>query len=156
MADWILPDGFTDADSVWTDEAKAYDFATGTYAWSLENSNMWQHTLEVHFSTDCINVTKIRAWVSMGPDAVQGDLQIRVYDGIGGEELVKNSPIAEGQYVEIAVNVVHTVRYISIRFMGTGLVNGQQRVHELHAFGDGGPGSLPAFPEGTLTQSYYY
>jgi len=139
MADWISPDGFSDTDVVWTDEELVYDGNTGTYGWCPQNGNAWQHACDFTFSVNVTNCTKIRIWVSIAPDADWSDFQVRVYDGISNEELVINSKITEGEYVEAACDTVHTINYISVRFCGQTVKYGQQRVHELQAYGEGGP-----------------
>lgn len=139
MADWISPDGFTDGSGLWFDEVNAYDDDTGTYAYVQQNGNIWTQACYWNFSVDCTNVTKIRIWISKAVDAGISDFDCRVGNGIDIDEIVFGSPIAEGQWVEGNVNTVHTVNYIWLRFQGQGLQYGELRVHELQAYGDGGP-----------------
>jgi len=153
MADWIFPDGFTDISGSWTDESLAYDGDTGTYAWVLQNSNAWGNRCNFTFSTDVTNCTKIRIWISSAADADIGDLDVRVYDGIGGSEIVISSKKTEGQYVEANVTTCHTVNYMDIRFGGLTAKYGQHRLHEIQVYGDGGPTGSP--PSSFASGAYF-
>jgi len=145
MADWISPDGFTDGGGLWTDETKIYDLDTGTYGYVLQNGNAWSQAIELDYSIDCTSVSKIRFWISMAADADFSSMQVRVYDGLGGEELVINSKPVTGQYIEANVISCTTVQYATARFCGQSVKYGEQRLHEFAVFGDGGPvGSPPS------------
>ena len=86
----------------------------------------------------------------MAADADFSSMQIRVYDGIGGEELVVNTKPVTGQYVEANVTTCTTIQYATARFCGQTVKYGQQRLHEFQVFGEGGPGGGPvtAFASG--------
>lgn len=139
MARWISPDGFVDAGEVWEDEPNAYNGNTENYAHVHQNGNAWNDVCDFTFSIDVTDCTKIRIWVSLAADADWSDFQVRVYDGIGGEELVISGTITEGEYVEAAVDTVHTIEYMSVRFCGQTVKTGEHRVHEIWAWGEGGP-----------------
>lgn len=140
MTGWVLPDGFTDASGTWSDEENGYDNNTDTFAYVLQNGNAWNDRCYFDFSVNVTNCTKIRVWVSIAADADWSDFDVRVGNGVDVDEIVIGSTIAQGQYVEANVNSVHTISYIHIRFQGLTAKFGQMRVHEIQAYGDGGPG----------------
>ena len=138
MATWISPDGFIDASVAWSDETLAYDGNTGTYAYVQQASNAWTDICKFTFSANVTNCTKIRIWVSMEPLLADfGDLDVRVWHG-ASFEMIFTEKCAEGAYIEGAVSVEDEIDSISIRFGGLTAKYGEQRLHEIQAYGEGG------------------
>ncbi len=136
MSEWRSPDGFIDGGEVWSDEALAYDGNTGTYAYVHQNGNAWTDICKFTFSVNVTNCTKIRIWVSIEPLLADfGDLDVRVWHG-ASFELIFTETCEVGGYVEGIVSVEDEIDAISIRFGGLTAKYGEQRLHEIHAYGD--------------------
>lgn len=142
--DWILPDGFTDSQNAWTDEASAYDGNTGTFAYCAQNSNMWQQACHFTFSTPVANPNTLRLWVDHAADAKLGKVDIHLYDITETMQSLYQSTMLHGQYVQIAGITLDTVSYIWIRFEGGTVQYGNLQLHEIAVYGDSPEEEPPA------------
>lgn len=120
---WHSPDGYSDSGNKWSDEPKAYDGNTGTYAYVAQNLNMWCDWCRFTFSSPVVNASLLRIWMSHEVGATPNMCHLKAYNGVGGEETLIYTNIDHDKYVEVAVTLA-SIAYIEVRFQGqTGVTN---------------------------------
>lgn len=125
---WKSPDGYIDENEKWSDEAKAYDNDTETYAeHELLGTYQWGATLKLTFSTP-IKANKLRFWID------------------NEDERVQISAIVDGQYIPVWWGKLGTDKYVEksfsqgmvseiwIRFYNYDAEGLYPRVHEAHVW----------------------
>ena len=107
---WVSPTGFVDPATKWSDEAKAYDDNTATYAVTDANvaGNTWSDFLEfTHAALDCDSVRAFQNWT------VNYFIDLDVYDGNWHDITEEAFPLND--WHEIALGATYTLTKIRIR-----------------------------------------
>ena len=127
---WISPTGYTDPDSAWTDEAKAYDGNTATYAYDATiANNTYTSFLQLSLATG------VRSRVRFWADFVGGGTQtayIDVYDGTTWTHIFEGTYTA-GAWVEKTFSA-QTVTQARIKLKSTSSGGNNAHLYEF-AFG---------------------
>lgn len=131
---WRAPDGFVDGSGTWSDEEKAYDGNTGTFAYVPQNINMWTQWCRFTFSVPVTDASLFRVWWSKAAGATPNSVHIKAYSGLGGEEQLVYSLIDQDKYVEVAVTLT-PIAYIDVRFSGLTVVTNNIQLNELALYG---------------------
>lgn len=135
---WHSPDGYSDLMGVWSDEAKAYDGDTGTYAYAPQNNNAWQQWLSFTYSNAITGATKMRIWVSHELGATPIEWDIHLYNATQNQNLYQAN-LVHDQYVEISGITLSPITYFKVRFLGQTAVTFNVYVNEVAIWADDAP-----------------
>ena len=108
MAGWVYPTGFDDPSSKWTDEEKAYDGNTNTYAVNGTKQAWVEYTLDSAISCDKVRVYFY--WTSTAAMFIYLD----VYYGGEWHTIYADTP-EESTYVEISVGSTQDIDKLRIQ-----------------------------------------
>ncbi len=112
---YLTPNGFEDPESVWTDDAKAYDENTGTYAYdNIGAGDTWNDWLVIKTSDACY-CDKVRVW-SERDNALINKIQVEVYYSGAWTSIFNSTISAVGEYVEYAIGSTQWVTQMRIKY----------------------------------------
>lgn len=108
---WISPTGHNDPDSVWTDDAKAYDDDTGSFAWSYSEISYLELTLGSAISCDKVQIFASDYYVLH----YDPDIDIDVYYSDSWHNIF-SGVISKQEWVEKSIGSVQSVSAARIKF----------------------------------------
>ena len=121
---WISPTGHNDPDSIWTNEANAYDGDTGTRAYSPSQSY-----LELNHAAILCN--KVRIWCARYPNGLEtdADIDVDVYYG-GAWHNIHSGTVTKQTWVELSIGSIESVTVARIKSNDFFLPAHQFRIYE--------------------------
>lgn len=116
---WVSPTGFEDPDSEWTDETKAYDEDTVTYAYDSVPAKSWGSFLVLTHSA--ITSYKIRFYASLDCvmpqidiDVYKDDSWVHVYEGLFAGLTWLEKTFTEGSVTQARVRLYNNNEFIPL------------------------------------------
>ena len=133
MADWISPTGFNDPDNKWTDEEKAYDEDTATFAQVDRVSDAWSAFVEL--THPGIIGTKLRFFAYHHATA-SSEIDVDVYYDGGWHDVYSGSFTSEVWVEKDILGGAQAVTKARVRFYCVGAGTANHFLYEFDFYGE--------------------
>jgi len=120
---WTTPTGTNDPDTQWTDDAKAIDGLTATFAHDTVGVGAWTSYLEISF-TSPIWLDNIRTWTANNPTT----REIDIWTGAGWQNVVSEADTS-GAWQTSDLGSLYNASLIRIRLFSA--AGGEMRLNEI-------------------------